>query len=174
MNLDGITVLRMVQTPKSLASVQAVIEAAPEYYWLTSGAGPKESAARSLFETLPAGKTHQDKYVLGIWLGDKQVGVVDIIRGFPLPNVAMLGLLLLSESHQRSGLGRAAYKLVEQLVRTWQEILRVRIGVVETNAKVVPYWQRMGFEATGETKPYSAGLVVSRVIVLERNLQSAA
>jgi hypothetical protein len=96
MNLDGITVLRMVQTPKSLASVQAVIEAAPEYYWLTSGTGSKASAARSLFEALPAGKAHHDKYVLAVCLDEQLVGVVDIIRGFPLPNVAMLGLLLLN------------------------------------------------------------------------------
>jgi GNAT superfamily N-acetyltransferase len=174
MNLGGVTVQRIFRTPETLASVQALVEGAPEYSRLTSGAEPESSAAASIFDALPPGKTYEAKYVLAVCLNDKQVGVVDLIRDFPIPSCAMLGLLLLSDRHQGSGLGRSTYMFVEQLVRTWPEVKRVRIGVVETNARVLPFWQRMGFKPTGETRPYSVGTVVSRVLVLEQSLQSAA
>jgi diamine N-acetyltransferase len=174
MNHSGVTVRRISKTPEEVASVQAVVEGAPEYSRLASGAEAEPSAAASIFEALPPGRTLEDKYVLAVCLDEEQVGVVDLIRGFPSPGTAMLGLLLISERHQRSGLGRSAYRLVEQLVSTWPEVHSVRIGVVETNAKVLPYWQRMGFKATGETKPCSVGGVASQVIVLERSLQSTA
>lgn len=174
MNHAGVTLRRVANTPESIAGVQAVIEAAPEYSLLTAGAEPQPCAAASIFEALPPGKRIEDKHVLTICLHEKPIGVVDLIRGFPSPGIATLGLLLLADRHQGKGLGESAYKLVEQLVRTWPEVRIVRIGVVETNAKVLPYWQRMGFRITGETKPYAAGSVASRVVVLERSLQSAA
>jgi RimJ/RimL family protein N-acetyltransferase len=147
-----------------------VVDAAPEYSRLTSGAHPEPNAAASIFEARPPGKTYEDKYVLAVCLDENPVGIVDLIRGYPLPGTAMLGLLILAERYQGAGLGRRAYMLVEQFVRTWPEVERVRIGVIETNAKVLPYWQQMGFKPTGETRPYAAGAVVSRVILLERNL----
>jgi diamine N-acetyltransferase len=174
MNLRGVSVRRIAKTPETLASVQAVIEGAPHYSRLTTGAEPEPNAAANVFEALPPGRTYEDKHVLAVFLNDKQVGLADVIRGFPSPETAMLGLLLLSERNQGSSLGRSTYQRVEELIRTWPEIKRVRIGVVETNAKVLGYWQHMGFAATGETKPYSAGTVSSRVIVLERDLRSAA
>ena len=174
MNRRRVSVRRMARTPETLAIVQAVMEDAPQYSRLTTGSDAEPSAAANLFEALPPGKTSEHKYVLAVLLDGEPVGLADVIRGFPSPETAMLGLLLLSERHQGSGLGRSAYRLVEALVRTWPEVKQVRIGVVATNAKVLGYWQQMGFEATGETKPYVAGTVSSTVIVLERDLPSVA
>jgi GNAT superfamily N-acetyltransferase len=98
------------------------------------------------------------------------VGCADLIRGYPEPATALLGLLLVSEKHERRGIGSRAYALIEQLIRDWGGRDRVRVGVVRTNQEVMPFWTRLGFEPTGEVKPYRYGSVVSETVVLETQL----
>ncbi len=158
----------LARTPANIAAVQAVLDAAPTYARLTSGAPPAADAGASVFDALPPGRAYEDKLVLAVCRGEACIGVVDLIRGYPSPGTAMLGLLLIAEAHQGRGAGRSAYEQVEQLARRWPEVRRLRIGVVEANARVLPFWQRMGFTPTGEVKPYAEGSVRSRVVVLER------
>lgn len=162
----------LARTAANIATVQAVIEAAPTYARLTTGAGPAPDAGASLFEALPPGKSYADKVVLAVCVGEACVGVVDLIRGYPSPESAMLGLLLIAESHHGRGVGRSAYEQVEHLARGWPGIERIRIGVVEANDRVMPFWRRMGFTPTGERKPYAEGTVSSRVVVLERTMEA--
>lgn len=170
----SITLRRLSPTPASLALVQTVVDCAPEYSRLTCGASPAPDAAVTLFQALPPGKHFEDKHVFAVYRDAKAVGVIDLIRGYPSNPKATLGLLLITESCQGAGVGREAYFLIEQVVRQWPEIRSVRIGVVETNAKVLPFWLRMGFTATGETQPYTEGSVTSRVLTLERALVGSA
>ena len=165
---------RVHPTTEAIKLVQAVIDAAPEYSMLTCGGPPAPDSAAAVFEALPPGRDYQDKFVFSVFCDGEDVGIVDLIRGYPSESRAMLGLLLISESRQGTGIGGEAYSLVEQVVRGWPEIRSIRIGVVETNSKVLPYWQRMGFVATGEVKPYVEGAVTSRVLALERALEGAA
>ena len=57
MTLGTVTVRRIAQTPQTVAAVQAIVEAAPEYSRLTSGAEPDPSGGASIFDALPPGKT---------------------------------------------------------------------------------------------------------------------
>ena len=170
----SITLRRLSPTAEAIGLVQSVIDAAPEYSELTCGSPPAPDSATLIFEALPPGKDHRDKFVFAVYRDDQAVGVVDLVRGYPSPAKAMLGLLLIAESCQGCGIGRDAYYLVEQVARQWPEIRSVRIGVVEANSKVLPFWHRVGFMATGEAKPYADGSVISQVLVLERALGSAA
>src|SRR5205085_8251052 len=96
------------------------------------------------------------------------------IRGYPNDAIAALGLFLIAEQHQRRGVGREAYALVEQFIRTWGNCARIRIGVVRTNDEVLPFWLGLGFVPTGEKKPYRYGPVQSETIVLEKTLATDA
>jgi RimJ/RimL family protein N-acetyltransferase len=156
---------------EGLRELQRVLEEAPAYAeWLT-GAPPGAAEARSLFNALPPGKSYEDKFVFGIHVDDAMVGCVDLVRGYPNEATAMLGLLLVSEKHQRKGIGRRSYPLVEECVRSWPRCERVRIGVVLANEPVLAFWRGIGFEPTGEVKPYRHGGVVSQIVVLERQVR---
>ena len=167
-----ITVHQIQQSPETVAILQGVLAAAPAYSKFTSGVVPCEGSAASIFNALPPGKAREDKFVLGVYSGETCVGVIDLIRGYPDPETAMLGLLLIAESHHGLGIGRSAYAQAEAVVRTWSKVRRVRIGVVESNAHVLPFWLRLGFQLTGEIKPYQNGSVVSKVEILVRELES--
>ena len=113
----------------------------------------------------------EDKFVFGIFLGNEMAGCADLIRGYPGPTTALLGLLLIAEPFQRRGIGRAAYAGLEDRIREWGSCDRVRIGVIQTNAGVMPFWQQLGFERTGQSRPYRYGSVTSECIYLEKPLR---
>lgn len=174
MPAESLAVRLLGGTPAEMRDLQRMLDEAPTYAHRVTGVPPGRADALSTYTALPDGKTYDDKFVLGIYHGERMVGCADLIRGYPNATTAMLGLLLLSEKHQRQGIGRAAYGLVEAFVKEWGTCDRVRIGVVRRNEDVIPFWTRLGFERTGEIKPYRYGSVESEVIVLEKRLAGAA
>lgn len=158
----------------SMAELQRVLEGAPIYAQLVTGAPPHQTDAQNTCSVLPPGKSYEDKFVYGIYLGPQMVGCADLIRGFPDPQTATLGLLLLDEAHQGRGIGRIACLAIEDQVRSWGECTRLRIGIVRTNDRVLPFWSALGFVPSGEVKPYRCGGVHSEVIVLVKSLDVPA
>lgn len=157
--------------PEEIRELQRVLEEAPTYSLRISGAPPTSTEAEELFSALPPGKTYRNKFVLGFYLDGVMVGCADVIRSFPSEDKAMIGLLLLSESHQAKGLGSKAYAEVEKLCLSWPEIEIARIGVVQTNAAVLPFWLKVGFTDTGARRPFEQGRVQSETIVLEKKIR---
>lgn len=157
--------------PSELGGLQRALAGAPTYAERVSGHLPAVDAATRLLSALPAGMTYDCKYVYGFLIsGPEMIGCVDIIRGWPEPGTALIGLLLLREKDQGRGLGRSVYELVEAKVRRWPEIDMIRIPVVRTNDIVLPFWRRMGFAETGEVQPYENDDIVSESIILAKSL----
>ncbi|MGC4936400.1 SET domain-containing protein [Kribbella sp. DT2] len=100
------------------------------------------------------------------------VAVVDLLRGYPEQSVAYIGLLQVHGGRHGRGIGRAAYRLVEQyVVEHWPEVRRLRLAVVDTNAEsAAPFWIRQGFEPTGEAKAYENEAVRSMARLYEKAL----
>ena len=165
-----ITVGLLEGTLAEMTELQRVLEEAPSYSHRITGLPPRPVDAQSTCSILPPGKTYEDKFVFGIRRAGAMIGVIDAVRGYPTENVAYLGLLLLSEKCQRRGYGRAAYHLVEEVIRRWESCRRVRLAVVRTNAEVIPFWLGLGFEATGEVKPYRYASVISEHLFFEKAL----
>ncbi len=153
-----------------MADLQRVFEAAPQYAQLVTGAAPGQADAQSTYSILPEGKSYDDKLVLGVYLADQMIGCVDLIRGYPDPSTAYLALLLIAEPFQRRGFGRAAYEQVEAAILSCHSCNRVLLAVVRTNDQVIPFWRKLGFSPTGETRPYRYGSVVSEHVFLVKPL----
>lgn len=157
--------------PEEMQDLQRVLEEAPTYSHRVSGAPPTPTEAEGLFSALPPGKTYADKFVLGFYEAGRMVGCADVIRSFPSEEKAMVGLLLLSESHQSKGLGSLAYAEIEKLCLSWPQVEIARIGVVKTNSAVLPFWLKAGFVDTGARRPFDHGSVKSETIVLEKTIR---
>jgi diamine N-acetyltransferase len=170
MNAEAVTLRLLSGKASEMRELQRVIEGAPRYAHRITGVPPGQADAQSTYTALPEGKTYGDKFVFGICLGSEMVGCADLIRGYPKPATALLGLLLISERWQHRGVGTRAYTLIEELVRTWHTCDRVRIGVVRTNEEVIPFWSRLGFKPSGEVKSYRYGAVASETVILEKTL----
>jgi len=156
--------------PEELRNLQRVLESAPDYALKVLGHKQRPDAAQSLYTILPPGIGYGDKFVFGLHLEEEMIGCVDLIRGYPEETTAMLGLLLLSESRQKLGLGREAFQLVEKLLRRWSKTEKIRLAILETNIGARPFWEKMGFRDTGDRKPYQHGSVNSELLVFEKPL----
>lgn len=174
MDSRNVTIRLLTGEPPQVQELQRVLEEAPTYAQRVTGLPVGPADAQSTFIGLPDGKTYDDKFVFGIFLGDEMVGCIDLIRAYPIPTTSHIGLLLISEKHHGQGIGRQAYALVEQFIREWGTCDTVRLGVVRTNEEVVSFWKKMGFEPTGGVKPFQYASVVSETIVFQKPLAKKA
>ena len=154
--------------PEDLAALQRVLEGASGYKQRVTGHPVGPADAQSLFSALPPDLGYDAKHVLAVELDGDVIGVVDLLDGWPDPQTAHVGLLLLDEPHQQLGIGGQIWQQIEALLRSWPHVNTARAAVVETNVQVLPFWLRCGFRDTGERKPYTYDKVVSRSIVLDR------
>jgi ribosomal protein S18 acetylase RimI-like enzyme len=150
-----------------MAALQCVLEAAPSYFRVTTGAPPRGALAQSTFTALPPDKTYDDKFVWGLYAGRAMIGCADVIRGYPTRHKAVIGLLLLAEPWQRRGLGRALAALVEQAITAWREVRVMRLGVAPSNIGALDFWKKLGYVATGDRATDGVDFVRD-VIVLEK------
>jgi RimJ/RimL family protein N-acetyltransferase len=165
---EALTLRSLTGQPAEMAALQCVFEAAPGYFELVTGAPPGRAEAQSTFTALPPDKTYKDKFVWGLYADEAMIGCADVIRGYPVREKAVIGLLLLAQAWQHRGLGRAFAQLVEQAIAAWPEIERLRIGIVASNQGALAFWRKLGYRETGEIK--SNPDFVREVIVLEKPL----
>ena len=158
---------------EEMADLQRVLQGAPRYSTLLTGGPPGPSESQSVFTILPEGKSYDDKFVLGIDVGGRMVGCIDVIRGHPDACTAHVGLLLIAEEFEGRGIGRAAYQQLEALVLSWNTCSRMRLGVVQSNSRALHFWSKLGFVRSGETKPYSSGSIRSQIVIFIKALPIA-
>jgi GNAT superfamily N-acetyltransferase len=171
--MEPVRLVRIGRRSADRQVLQRVLESAPDYAIRVTGAPPAPGAADSLLASLPEGKTYRDKFVFSLHVGNQVVGCADVLRGYPVPEKATIGLLLIAEPYQGHGLGAAAYAALESRIRDWGCQI-IRLAVVATNDQVRGFWEKAGFQPTGERRAYNARSVQSELLVMEKRLASAA
>ncbi|WP_126630791.1 hypothetical protein [Dictyobacter alpinus] len=79
-------------------------ERCADYIELVTGDKPGPETVQSIFTELPAGKTYNDKLLLGIFTpGEKLIGILDAIRHYPTEHEWYLNLLLLDPAKRNLG-----------------------------------------------------------------------
>lgn len=152
------------------AAVQTLLERAADYSINVTGLPPGPADGASFFTDLPPATSSERKHCFGFYERNSLVGCADTIKGWPNEHKVMIGLLLLEPAARGRGLGEQALALLTAEFATWPGIDTLRIAVVDTNPGALPFWCRMGFVETGETKPHEEGVVRSTKRVLQRPL----
>lgn len=146
--------------------VQKVLEAAPKYTFNVSGEAVDVHVGAETFSALPPNLSREKKQVIGIFLEEELIGVIDLLTGFPESHIAYIGLLLVSEKFQGQGFGRKAFSQIT-LPST---ISKIRLSVVESNSTVLNFWKKVGFVETGVKKPFENKKVRSQSILMEKSV----
>ena len=94
--------------------------------------------------------------------------LLDLIEGYPTPDIAFIGFFMLDVTRQGQGLGS---DMVEELCRALADMgfSAVRLGWVRGNEQATHFWHKNGFVETGATNVTDAYTVV----VAERPLYRA-
>lgn len=151
------------------ALVQEILNAAPTYSLKVDGLKSIPGDARDTLTDPPPNCTMDQKHVLVLRDGGKAVGVADVVQGFPDSDTAFLGLLLLREDHQRKGMGKSFYRMIEAMVAEKFGCRKIRLAVVDSNP-VGPFWEKMGFVLTGDVRPHEGKRLKSVKRVMEKVL----
>jgi GNAT superfamily N-acetyltransferase len=155
-------------------ALQGLIESFPAYTEKITGHPPSPSDALSVLIAVPPGFNPEGKRTIGIWEGEELIAFADVLLGYPDPETAYIGLLIVHGSRHGEGLGRELHKAVLKRIRQETVAQQIRLGIVETNADAAePFWSALGYAPTGETKPYRYDKLRSTVTIWERPLKSA-
>ncbi|EQB2599010.1 GNAT family N-acetyltransferase [Aeromonas salmonicida] len=148
-------------------ALQRLFELAPAYQAAVSHEPLSARAAEEALVAYPPDLSLSDKYLIGHWEQGELTAVIDLLRGYPNPDTAYLGLLLVGEPWQGSGRGQSLYLHACTLARSWGATL-LRLSVIASNESALSFWLRRGF-----IECYRRELAVYRAeaIVLERTLE---
>ena len=133
-----------------MAALTGVVLGAPAYSLLVEGRLPVAAEVPAMLTERPPASALDDKYVFGIYEGERMIGCADVLKGWKHEGQSMLGLLLLTDAAQGRGLGRRAYLQIERMVAGWPGMRSLRIGVNEANTGALAFWRKMGFAENGE------------------------
>jgi ribosomal protein S18 acetylase RimI-like enzyme len=152
-------------------AVQHLCEACADFFWLVDGEAVSPGAGLDIFESLPPGRSIEDKFVYGLFnQQDDLLGVLEGLRHYPDEGTWWIGLLLLAPETRQLGLG-------QKIVRGFIEGVRlaggtaVQLGVVEDNHAGYQFWRKVGFEPLRTTEPRSFGEKLQVVHVLRHRLE---
>lgn len=168
--MDNLKLIKLDHTFQNVGLIQSLLVNAPSYCLSVSGEIAGINDGKEVFEALPPNFPREDKHVIGIFSQDILIGMIDCLIGFPTKEKAHIGLLLLDENYQAQGLGKSAYFKLEDYLRSFSSISKIRLAVVTTNKKVLKYWEKMGFTLNREIKPYSNKLMNSESLIMEKEL----
>ncbi len=157
-------------TLEDIGAIQGLFEKCLDYMLLVDGHAADPQAVAEEFQSVPPGKSLEDKFVFGIF--DRQgdlAGLLDTLRGFPEENTWWIDTLLLAPEARGQGLGRL---IVQGFAETIQAsgARALMLGVVEENRGAYRFWTRMGFAWVRQTGPQAFGNKTQTVSILRRDL----
>jgi RimJ/RimL family protein N-acetyltransferase len=157
-------------------ALQEVYATTPSYWHMYNLPGPPvDQAKRDLQEAADTpGRT-----MLGIVqrlkptdprAGGQLIGLLDFRVGWPQPQIAYLGMIMVAEPFQRQGQGRRAWRMWLQWLRRATDCQIVRVGVEQFNPGALKFCQRLGFQLTGESNRIRAGDRFVRLLYMEYDI----
>ena len=135
--------------PSETALVAQFYREAPEYWLLAEGRVDPAHQASEFFTDAPPNCNPDESDRLGLFLNHRLSGVAELSYGFPEPNDAYLGLMLLGPWAQGTGHGKTFLAHAEALARK-RHAPQLYLAVLDANPRGRAFWEREGFTPTGK------------------------
>ena len=150
--------------PSETALVAQFYREAPDYWLLAEGRVDAGHKASDFFTDAPPNCDPAESDRLGLFLDHRLSGVAEVSYGFPEPNDAYLGLMILGPWAQGKGHGRAFLAHAETIARS-RHASRLYLAVLEANPRGRAFWEREGFRPTGLSRTdATTGHLVHRLV----------
>ena len=154
-------------TESDLPMLFSFCAANPQYY-RSHSISLSEKLILEDMTILPDGKTSEDKYYVGFFDGGDLIAVIDLIDGYPAPDIAYIGFFMVAAERSGKGVGSA---IIDELcgVISDKGFSAVRLAFGKENPQSSRFWKKNRFEAVLETVHEKYG----RVIVAQRKLDAS-
>jgi GNAT superfamily N-acetyltransferase len=149
--------IRTLHQNVDTAIVTDLFHRAADYIMLESGYPPGDAEVTDFFTGTPPGIDPSKSLHLGLFAPDGQlVAIAGAIFGFPNPDDAYLGLLLIDPAHRGKRLGQQMMDHICAATKA-QGATRLLIAVLEENTKAHRFWSKMGFTEEVRSQPKQIG-----------------
>ncbi len=132
-------------------ALAAVLAEAQDYYHLWLGHPPGEAEVEDALTATPPGCDPGQSCRLGLFLDGQLSGISELSFGYPTPEDAYLGLMILAPSARSSGHGTTFHAQILTLARA-KGCPRIYLGVLDANPRGWAFWMRQGYTETGVTR----------------------
>lgn len=133
-----------------IISVDQLCNECEDYFLMVNGAPHTKEDSEEILAALPPEKELKDKFVLGIFYKEELIGVIDLIKDYPVIDQWIIGLFLLKEKDRNKGIGKLVHNaLIEMVLKDSGKSLT--LGVVKENIKGLKFWEDLGYKTIKET-----------------------
>ncbi len=130
-------------------SVVVLMEKNTLFYKYTDARPTKEDVLGDMKAT-PPGIGIDDKYYFGFYDGDMLVAIMDLIDGFPSPEIAYIGFFMMNAEYQGRGVGKSIIDEVLAYLETTGKT-KVQLAIDKGNPQSTHFWtKKNGFEIIRE------------------------
>jgi GNAT superfamily N-acetyltransferase len=144
--------------------LQHLLERCADYFSLAYNRPVAVNEAENLFQSLPAGKTAEDKSLIGIFDRENiMTGLIEMIRDYPKENAWFLKLMLLAPEARGQGIGKKIYDDTEE----WAYDLGakvIQLEIPQWNKSAYKFWSVLGFK---EINRENGTIVMLRSLIAE-------
>jgi GNAT superfamily N-acetyltransferase len=138
------------------AVVRDLYERCADYVMLEQGGLPDEAMVVDFFFDHPPGTDLSQSFKLGLFAGAVLVGIADMAFGYPEPQDAYIGLLLLDPAWRGQGKGSGFVAHLADSART-RGATRLLIAVLDDNRRGRAFWEREDFQLEKTFPPVDIG-----------------
>lgn len=156
---------------ENIDEVFCVLRQAPEYFRRVSGINrvTLETAQRELSDGPSKHVESYEKISLLVDQNNMAIGFIDLHKDHPAVEKCYIGLLLVIESLQGKGLGKAIYSHLEQWIKTNLNCTNIVLGVSIDN-DVETFWKKMGYTRNEKSYTWVGENKSSLVYELEKQI----
>jgi GNAT superfamily N-acetyltransferase len=150
------TLIRALDPDADAAAVRHLFDRAADYIDLETGEDPSDAHVADFFAPAPFATGPAETLKLGMFSGGRLDAIADLAFGFPEPQDAFIGLLLIAADRRGYGLGHLFVEHMVDVARA-RHAPRLFIAVLEANPKARAFWEREGFVQVLKGPPTQMG-----------------
>ena len=143
--------IRALEPTLERAALGALLTEAQDYYLLWLGHPLGDAEVTDALTGTPPGCDPAQSWRLGLFLDGRLSGVAELSFGYPAPEDAFLGLMILAPRARSGGHGAAFHDHILTLARA-KACPRIYLGVLDANTRGWAFWSRQGYAETGVTR----------------------
>ena len=150
------TLIRALDPDADAAAVRHLFDRAADYIDLETGEDPSDAHVADFFAPAPFATGPAGTLKLGLFSGGRLDAIADLAFGFPEPQDAFIGLLLIAADRRGHGLGHLFVDHMVDVARA-RHAPRLFIAVLEANPRARVFWEREGFVQVLKGPPTQMG-----------------
>lgn len=126
-----------------------IAKSQPDYYRLSQAEASLAGIVRDWTGRPP--RISADKKAYLVLETHRPVGLMDLILGYPQPDVLWIGLLLIHKQMEGKGLAKRACLAISRWAKE-EGFRALGLAIISENKKARGFWQSLGFRPQGEIK----------------------